>query len=257
MYTSKQFRARPLEELKPEIEKLAAFYKGYTKKVFLADGNAFVLSAGRLMPILQEINRQFGRLQRISSYALPKDILSKTSSELSELRNAGLKLLYVGIETGDDELLRLIHKGETFNSTLDGIHKAHQAGIETSIMIINGLGGKKYSEQHAIRSAEIINHLNPRFLSTLTLSLPWGQEHFQKRFQGEYIGQSVVELMKELKLFIENLHVENVIYRSNHVSNNVILAGTLSKDQPQLLQQLDYAISNTPGNIMPSCADSL
>jgi radical SAM superfamily enzyme YgiQ (UPF0313 family) len=257
MYTSKKFRARSLEELTPEIQKLAAFYKGYTKKVFLADGNAFVLSARKLMPILNEINRHFGRLQRISSYALPKDILNKTSSELSELRAAGLKLLYIGIESGDDELLKLIHKGETFNSTLDGVLMAQEHGIETSIMILNGLGGKKYSEQHALASAEIINRVNPKFLSTLTLSLPFGQEHFSNRFQGEYIQQSVVELMKELRLFIEHLNVDNVIYRSNHVSNNLILSGTLSKEQPLLLDQIDAAIQQTPGNVMPECSGML
>jgi radical SAM superfamily enzyme YgiQ (UPF0313 family) len=251
MYTSKKFRAKSLEELKPEIETLSKTYKG-VKKIFLADGNAFVLSAGKLIPIVNEINNQFGKLQRISSYALPKDILNKSESELSELRSLGLKLLYIGIETGDDELLKLINKGETFNSTVDGIQKAHNAGIETSIMIINGLGGKKYFEKHALKSAEIINKVNPKFLSTLTLSLPYGLDHFQKRFNGEFQQQTIVELFEELKLFIGNLEVENVIYRSNHVSNNLPLQGTLSKDKDQLIESLQYAIENTPENKYPS-----
>ena len=165
MYTSKKFKARSFEELKSEIEALSKSYSG-VKKIFLADGNAFVLSANKLIPLLNEINIQFGKVQRISSYALPKDISSKSDSELKKLRKLGLKLLYIGIETGDDELLKLINKGETFNSTIDGIQKAHNAGIETSIMIINGLGGKKYSKQHALRSAEIINKLNPKFLQS-------------------------------------------------------------------------------------------
>ncbi|MFC2151626.1 radical SAM protein [Bacteroidota bacterium] len=251
MYTSKKFKARSFEELKPEIESLAKAYKG-VKKVFLADGNAFVLSSNKLIPILDQINNQFGKIQRISSYALPKDILSKSEDELKAFRKLGLKLLYIGIETGDDELLKLIHKGETFNSTVDGILKAHNAGIDTSIMIINGLGGKKYSEQHALKSAEIINKVNPKFLSTLTLSLPYGLEHFQNRFDGEYHQQTIIELYKELKLFIENLEVENVIYRSNHVSNNLPLQGTLSKDKIQLIDSLKHAISNTHGNKYPS-----
>ncbi|MFC2104579.1 radical SAM protein [Bacteroidota bacterium] len=251
MYTSKKFKARSLKELKTEIKTLSQIYKG-VKKVFLADGNAFVLSANKLIPILNEINDQFGKLQRISSYALPKDILSKTESELIELRNLGLKLLYIGIETGDDDLLKLIDKGETFNSTVEGILKAHKAGIDTSIMIINGLGGKKYSEQHALKSAEIINKVNPKFLSTLTLSLPYGLEHFQNRFEGEYKQQTIVELFKELKLFIVNLDVENVIYRSNHVSNNLPLQGTLSKDKYKLIEQLNTAIKLMPEDVNPS-----
>lgn len=251
MYTSKKFRARSLDELKPEIETLSNTYKG-VKKIFLADGNAFVLSASKLIPILNEIHFQFRKLQRISSYALPKDIANKSESELKELRSLGLKLLYIGIETGDDDLLKLINKGETFNSTIDGIQKAHNAGINTSIMIINGLGGKKYSEQHALKSAEIINKLNPKFLSTLTLSMPYGEDHFQKRFKGEFQQQTIVELYEELKLFIGNLDVENVIYRSNHVSNNLPLQGTLSKDKDQLIESLEYAIENTPQNKYPS-----
>lgn len=256
MYTSKNFKSRSFEELKPEIETLSKYYKG-VKKIFLADGNAFVLSANKLIPILDEINIKFGKLQRIASYALPKDILIKSESELKELQSRGLKLLYVGIETGDNELLKLINKGETFNSTVDGILKAHNAGIDTSIMILNGLGGKKYSQQHALKSAEIINKINPKFLSTLTLSLPYGVEHFQEKFKGEYQQQTIVELFEELKLFIENINAENVIFRSNHVSNNLNLKGTLSKDNDQLVEMLQQAIINTPDNKYPEAPGML
>jgi radical SAM superfamily enzyme YgiQ (UPF0313 family) len=251
MYTSKKFKIRKIEELKPEIQALARTYLG-TKKVFLADGNAFVLSPKILMPILEEINIQFGRIQRISSYALPKDILCKTDDELKKLRELGLKLLYIGIETGDDELLRLIDKGETYNSTIDGILMAHSAGIDTSIMIINGLGGRKYSRQHAISSARIINQVNPKYLSTLTLSLPFGIQHFQNKFNGEYIPLSIVELFEELRTFISLTELNSVIYRSNHVSNNLVLKGTLSKDKDSLLQQIDTAIGKTPRDVYSS-----
>jgi radical SAM superfamily enzyme YgiQ (UPF0313 family) len=251
MYTSKKFRSRSFDELKPEIETLAKAYKG-VKKIFLADGNAFVLSPNKLNPILKEITEQFGKIQRVSSYALPKDILAKSETELKELRSNGLKLLYIGIETGDDNLLKLIHKGETYNSTIDGILKAHNAGIETSIMIINGLGGRKYSDDHALKSASIINKINPKFLSTLTLSMPFGLDHYQERFKGNYEQQTIVELFKELKLFIENINVDTTIYRSDHVSNNLVLKGVLSKDKAQLSKMLDQAIENTDPDKYPS-----
>ncbi len=241
MYTSKKFRTKSLETLKPEIKTLAGYFQN-ARKVFLADGNAFVLSASRMIPILKEINAQFGKLQRISAYALPKDILGKTDEELIEIRKQGLKLLYVGIESGDDELLHLINKGETFQSTGEGILKAHNAGIDTSIMIINGLGGRKYSVQHAEKSAEIINQVNPKFLSTLTLSMPYGLEHYQKHFMGEYVPQTVKELIEELRTFIASLKINNTIYRSDHVSNNLILKGTLSKDKERLLGQIEQAL---------------
>lgn len=256
MYASKKFKVKGFDKVKADIKTLADIYKG-VRKVFLADGNAFVLSANKLLPILNEINKQFGKIQRVSSYALPKDILVKSEGELKELRELGLKLLYIGIETGDDELLKLIRKGETFNSTIDGILKAHEAGIDTSIMIINGLGGKVYSEKHALKSAEIINKVNPKFLSTLTLSLPYGAEHFQNRFEGNYKQQTIVELFRELKIFIGNLEVENVIYRSNHVSNNLPLQGTLSKDKDELINMLGVAIEKTASDLYPSQRDVL
>jgi radical SAM superfamily enzyme YgiQ (UPF0313 family) len=256
MYSSKKFRARSFDELKPEIETLATLYQG-TKKVFLADGNAFVLSANRLVQLLEEINRQFGRVQRVSAYALPRDILSKTDDELKSIRANGLKLLYIGVETGDDELLTLIGKGETAESTVEGILKAHNAGIETSVMIINGLGGKKYSQQHAVNSAKLISRVNPKFLSTLTLSMPLGEAHFKNKFKGEYIPLTVVELFEELRTFIGLLEVDGAIYRSNHVSNNLNLSGTLSKDREMLLAQLDRAIASTPGGLYHSSPSML
>ena len=256
MYSSKKFRARSFDELKPEIETLATLYQG-AKKVFLADGNAFVLSANRLVQLLEEINRQFGRVQRVSAYALPRDILSKTDDELKSIRANGLKLLYIGVETGDDELLTLIGKGETADSTVEGILKAHNAGIETSVMIINGLGGKKYSEQHAVNSAKLISRVNPKFLSTLTLSMPLGEEHFKNKFKGEYSPLTVVELFEELRTFIGLLEVDGAIYRSNHVSNNLNLSGTLSKDREMLLAQLDRAIASTPGGLYHSSPSML
>jgi radical SAM superfamily enzyme YgiQ (UPF0313 family) len=250
MYTSKKFRVRDPGEVKNDIQLLAGMYQN-CRRVFIADGNAFVLSANKLLPVLKEINAYFPKLQRISSYALPKDILQKTSEELLMLRNQGLKLLYIGIETGDDELLQLIEKGETYKTTLKGISMAHEAGIDTSIMIINGLGGKNFSHQHALNSARIINELNPKYLSTLTLSFPFGLQHYETRFQGEYLLQTWKELFEELHLFIENLEVENVIYRSNHVSNMLSLEGTLSRDKGKLLQQLENAIKQVPGDFYP------
>lgn len=256
MYTSKNFKVKNIEVLKKEIEVLSKYYSG-AKKIFLADGNAFVLSASKLIPILNEINTQFERIQRVSSYALPKDILNKSEAELKQLKELGLKLLYIGIETGDDELLKMINKGETFNSTVEGILKAHDAGIDTSIMIINGLGGQIFSEQHALNSAQIINRISPKFLSTLTLSLPYGLKHFTEKFKGEYQQQTIVELHEELKLFIQNLELHNVIYRSDHISNNLLLKGNLGRDKELLIDQLNKAIENTPNGKFPIAPEIL
>ena len=251
MYTSKTFRIKKFEDLQTEIKLLAQYYGG-VKKVFLADGNAFVLSSNYLIPILKEINQQFGKIQRISSYALPGDILNKTDKELAEIHSLGLKLLYIGIESGDDELLGYIHKSETFQSTLDGIIKAQQAGIDVSVMVLNGLGGRKYSQQHAINTAKLITQVNPKFLSTLTLSFPFGLEHYQTRFGGKYIPQTIAELAAELRLFIEHTNIKDTIFRSDHVSNNLVLKGILSKDKELLLQTIDTAIDSMDDGLYPT-----
>jgi radical SAM superfamily enzyme YgiQ (UPF0313 family) len=250
MYSTKTFRIKKFAELQTEIDILAKYYQG-VKKIFLADGNAFVLSANHLIPILQEINAKFGKLQRISSYALPKDISSKSMEELKQIRSLGLKLLYIGIESGDDELLKRIHKSETFNSSLDGILKAQEAGFDVSVMVLNGLGGKNYSEQHAINSANLVSQTNPKFLSSLTLSFPFGEDYYKKKFDGEYIPQTIVELAKELKLFMEGLEIQNSIFRSDHVSNNLVLKGVLCKDKLELIRVIDQAIHSIDYRLYP------
>jgi len=254
MYTTKKYKIRPLMEIEKDIEGLFSYYPRI-KRFFLADGDAMSLDFKPLKDVLDSINRNAEkrnyRLQRVASYALPKNIISKSDSELKELRDADLKLLYVGIETGDDELLSLIKKGETYKSTVEGIQKAHNAGIDTSIMIITGLGGRKYSEQHARNSARIISELNPKYLSTLTLSFPLGYDIFRSKFRGEYIPQTTKELFEELYIFISLLDVENVIFRSNHVSNKVSPEGTLSKDKDKILNMLSKVIADTPFNEMP------
>jgi len=251
MYTSKTFRMKKFDDLRDEIKVLSQYYKG-VKKVFLADGNAFVLSANHLIPVLHEINQQFGKLQRISSYALPKDILNKTDQELAEIRGLGLKLLYIGIESGDDELLGLVQKRETSQTSAEGILKAQQAGIDVSVMVLNGLGGRKYSQQHAINTATLINRVNPKFLSTLTLSLPLGLPHYQARFKGEYIPQTIVELAQELKLFIEHIDIRDTIFRSDHTSNNLVLKGILSRDKDELINYIQEAINSIDARLYPT-----
>ncbi len=241
MYTSKKFSIRHEEDIFKEIEMVRE--KGYdVRKVFLADGNAMVLSTGKLIRILNQLNKTFPKLSRVSAYAIAKDLEYKSVSELTELREAGMKLIYVGIETGSDELLRRINKSETFWSTRDSLIKARQAGIKSSVMILTGLGGKKYSEIHATDSARLINALQPEFLSTLILSFPYGIEHYKSRFDGIFEEMSQLELLKEQQLFISELNVENVIFRSDHASNYLSLKGTLSRDKERILDELEMAI---------------
>ncbi len=241
MYTSKKFRIKNESELFADIDRAASHFPK-TRKVFLADGNAMVLSAEKLVRILNYLNDKFKSISRISTYAIPKDLNNKSVDELKLLKDAGLKLIYVGIETGDDTLLKMINKGETANSTIDSMQMAGEAGIKASVMIITGLGGKQYSHQHAENSAKVINAIQPEYLSTLVLSFPYGVDHFRKRLNGEFEELNILGLLKEQHTFISNLDLESTIFRSDHASNYLALKGILNRDQQSLLNQLQSAI---------------
>jgi radical SAM superfamily enzyme YgiQ (UPF0313 family) len=241
MYKQKKFHLRKEQDVLKDIETLSQYDPG-VKKFFIADGNAFVMSANKLLTICNHIKNRFRQVQRISAYALPSDILSKTDNELKHLKEAGLDLLYVGIESGDDELLQLVNKGETFQSTLDGLQKAKKAGIRLSVMILNGLGGAKYSRQHAIHSAKITNEINPEFLSLLVLNMPLGRNHFLQQFKGDFQPMSLRQLAEEIRLFIAETVLKNSIFRSDHVSNYLVMKGILGRDKEKLLGQLDNFI---------------
>jgi radical SAM superfamily enzyme YgiQ (UPF0313 family) len=243
MYTSKTFKVKDEEEVLNEI-KAAARFDPDVRKVFLADGNPMALSTKRLLKILNAIKQSFPKLRRVSTYALPNDILSKSDEELSELKEAGLTMVYVGIESGDDEVLKMINKSETFSSTVDGLLKAKKAGIKLSVIILNGVGGLNYSKQHAIHSAEILNHIQPEFASSLVLSFPFGEKQYKKRFNGEYLPMTIAELLEEMKIFIEHTELAGTIFRSNHASNYLVLSGVLSKDKQAFLDQINFALKH-------------
>ena len=243
MYSTKKFKVKKEEEIIDKIEKASKYFPE-TKKIFLADGNAMVLSTSKLLKILEAIHKHFPRIMRVSSYALPNDVSSKTDEELRQLREAGLKLIYVGIETGDDELLKLINKSETFDSTVEGLLKAKKAGIKSSVMIVNGLGGKKYSEQHAVNSAKLLNIVQPEFTSTLVLSFPFGENFYKNKFSGEYISMTTTDLLKEMEILISNTDLNSSIFRSNHASNFLVLEGILSRDKEKLLHQIRSVLNN-------------
>ncbi len=242
MYTNKKYQTRKTADVIGEIHSLKP-YAPHIQKIFLADGNPMALSTRRLLEILNEINIVFPNVRRISTYALPSDLTNKPVDDLKQLRDAGLSLLYVGIESGDDELLGLINKAETYDSTVAGLTKAHEAGMKLSVMILSGLGGRKYSEQHAINSAKVLNAIQPLFASTLVLSFPYGVERYKQRFAGEYISMTVHDLLLELRTLIANTNLGGTIFRSDHASNYLVLKGVLSRDKQKFTDEIDKALS--------------
>lgn len=245
MYTQpqKKFKPRSEAEVLAEIQSCGASLQG-VRRVFLADGDAMVLSFRRLEAILQAIRTHLPSVTRVSSYCLPQNIANKTSEQLQTLRELGLSLVYIGAESGDDTVLRKVQKSETFASTREAILKLKAAEIKTSVMIINGLGGKQYSEQHALASAALINATQPEYLATLALFFRHGERRFTEIFGDDYTPCSTLDLFTEMQTFIQHLELKQTIFRSDHISNNLVLKGVLGKDKIKLLAQIQQAVTH-------------
>jgi len=243
MYTGaqKKFRPRPQQEVLAEIRACAA--QGIdARRIFLADGDALVLSMRRLRIILEEIRACFPALQRVSSYCLPSNLKHKSDEDLRELAALGLKVIYVGAESGDDSVLRQVDKGETYATTAQALLRARAAGIKTSVMILNGIGGKALSEQHALASARLVNETQPEYLATLVLTFYSDRGRFDNGFDQRFEKLDTVELCREMRSFIGATELDNTIFRSDHVSNHLVLKGVLGRDKARLLQQIDESI---------------
>lgn len=243
MYTAsqKKFRPKAEDQVLAEIERCGQAYQ-QVRRIFLADGDAMALSVRRLETILEAIQTKLPSVTRVSAYCLPHNLSNKTVEELTHLRKLGLRLVYIGAESGDDTVLAKVQKRETFSSTREALLKLKQAGIKTSVMIINGLGGKKYSQQHAIASAQLINETQPDYLATLVLFFRNGTERFEEAFGGDFESCDGLDLFTEMQTFIQHLEVDKTIFRSDHVSNTLVLKGVLGRDKLELLNDIEQAI---------------
>ena len=246
MYKSKRYRARPMDEIFDDIADAARDWPE-AHRIFLADGDAMGLPAGDLRTILVRLAETFPNLQRVSAYATPVNLLKKTPEELLELRELGLSLVYVGIESGSPEVLRRITKGARPQSMEKALAKARDAHIKVSATVILGLGGRGLWRDHIDGTADLINKTAPTYLSTLQLGLEESQEdRFMQRFErrgGRFEWQDDRRTLEELHRLIGALDpVRPVIFRSNHASNALALAGNLPKDRDRLLAEVGAAL---------------
>ncbi|MES9947097.1 MAG: radical SAM protein [Candidatus Thiodiazotropha sp.] len=245
MYTEpqKRFKPKPIAETRKELQQFLSLGTP-VRRVFLADGDAMTLSYRRLHEIMQAINEYLPDIQRVSAYCLPRNIKNKSVEELQRLRQMGLELVYIGCETGDDLVLERVNKGETWQTSLDALQKLQQAGIRRSVMILNGLGGVRHSEQHALNSASLMNESQPEYLATLVVSFPKGQQRLQQGYAGEFQMLNLRQLLEEMEVMLSALNLEKTIFRSDHASNYLILKGVLKKDKERLLNQVRTALSH-------------
>ena len=250
MYKDKQFRAKPWADLRREIDLAAAALPG-VRRVFLADGDALALSADRLATILDYLGEAFPALQRVTAYASPGNLLDKTVADLERLRERKLTILYYGVESGDAEVLARIGKGADPEMMAEGCRRAAAAGLKLSVTVILGLAGRRGSERHARETAALLGRIGPRYLSALTLMLgPHAAEYARGMGEG-FSFNAPADDLRELRLLVESLEVDRCIFRTNHASNRLSLAGTLRKDRERLLAEIDGAIADPGGVLRP------
>ncbi len=241
MYKDKRFRIRPMEDIKADFDEARRCYEGMVRRIFLADGDALAMKTPDLMEVLSYAKHCFPEAERISSYATPADINRKSKEELISLREAGLDLVYMGAESGDDVILENVNKGVSREEIIAAGEKLRECGIKDSVTLISGLGGRERLKEHALASADLISRIKPEYVGFLTLMLEEGAPILEQIRSGELTLLTPQDVVSEMRLFLTNVDSEGTVFRSNHASNYIALRGTLNGDIPEMLSSLDEA----------------
>lgn len=251
MYRTKEYAERPWDEIKVEIDMASKFYPD-TRRVFLADGDALNLSKDRMIQILEYLYSKFPNLERVSCYAMPMNILKKKEDELKELRAAGLSMLYIGIESGSDVVLRKVTKGATYKTIVQACQKAKDSGYVISCMVILGLGGKTYTNEHITDTARVLSETAPNYVGVLTLQLEEGiYDEFMTKFGEPFVPLDDNDVLDELYRLVSNLEPKTpVVFRANHASNVYSIGGTMPQDKDKVLA-LVKSLKSHPEMIKP------
>jgi len=236
------FRERSLALVLEDIAEAGRRYEG-VRKLFVADGDALVMDAARWLAILGAAHDAFPALKQVSCYATAGNVLAKTATELQALRRAGLSLLYVGPESGDDETLRRIVKGGTFRDHVEAADKAHEAGMKLSVITLLGAGGGERSEQHAHETARLVTEMDPEYVAALTLTVIPGTPLARMVQKGRFTLPDVEGLLTELRTLVDEARPSDALFRTNHASNYVPVAGRLPRDRSRLVAALDAALA--------------
>ncbi|MBI4711254.1 MAG: radical SAM protein [Candidatus Omnitrophica bacterium] len=240
-YKTKPFRIKDPEEVFLDIERYARRYPG-TRRVFLMDGDALVLSNSKLVPILEKLAKSFPKLSRISAYANGSNITRKSDAELAELSAHKLSLIYMGLESGSQSVLDRCQKTSIAEEMIQAVRRAEQAGIRSSVIVLLGLGGKQYSQEHVRGTIEALNRMQPRYLSFLSLMVIPGTPLAKEVQRGDFEELDQTELLREAYEMIRGLELTHTVFRSNHASNYLALEGMFPKDKPALLKALKAAL---------------
>jgi radical SAM superfamily enzyme YgiQ (UPF0313 family) len=239
----KRFRIRPLDEILEDIQIAKDQYGPRVEKIFLLDSNAMVIKTPQLLKIVEACYQAFPRLKQVSCYACCGDILRKSDADLIQLKKAGLNLVFLGLESGDQQVLDLMNKGATVEDQIEAVVRANRAGIRTSITVVIGLGGRKWSRRHAINTGKAITAMDPTYFSALTLMVVPNTPLDEMIQKGDFeLVTEPKEILEELELMIEHIDAPGpVVFRTNHASNYLALKGTLPQDRDALLEMVRNA----------------
>jgi radical SAM superfamily enzyme YgiQ (UPF0313 family) len=244
-YKQKEYRVRGREGILKDLSCLPLSLKDRVTRVFLADGNALAMSTQQILDVLEALRSSLPSVKRIGTYAYAKDVRDKPAKDLEAIRQAGLGIIYLGLETGDDNLLRWCRKGVTTEENIQACRKIRNAGIPLSLTIILGLGGDHGSEKHAKLTAQALNQIQPEYVGALTLMVPQGTPLHEFVERGEFVPMRPMAVLRELKTIIENLELSACVFRTNHASNYLPLGGTLPEDKDRMLLLLDKTIEES------------
>lgn len=241
MYSDKKFRIRKREEILRDLEECSALYGQYVRRVFFADGDALIVKTPLLLELLDYVREHFPLAERVTAYGTASDVLRKSEEDLRALRQTGLQMVYLGAESGDDRILQEIKKGQTAQELIEAGQKLKRCGIQTSVTLISGLGGPERMREHAVASADLINAMNPEYASILSLQLREDSPMTQEILRGERRILTADQTVEETEMFLQAINSPGTVFRSNHASNYVALAGVFNEDIPAMLLQLEQA----------------
>ncbi len=249
MYKTKRFHIRSFEEIRKDVEECAVLLPE-TSKIFLADGDALAIPAPQLIRLLDLLYDVFPHLERVTSYANPGNLLKKDPGELSEIRKRGLTMLYLGLESGDDELLKRVKKGATSHEIIEACQKGSEAGFILSLTVILGLGGVLGSRKHVEETSRVCSLINPPYLSALTFMLGPLEDTFRKLMGGDFRFLDMKGALQELRGLVEQLETSRCVFRSNHASNYLPLRGSLNEDRSAMLQVIDQVLDDPDSSLL-------
>ncbi|MDM7986837.1 MAG: radical SAM protein [Smithella sp.] len=249
-YRQKKFKIKPLERIEKDLKEARTY--GPVNRLFLCDGDSLIIPQMRLVEILQMINRYLPGLDRIGSYANAKSILRKSVDELKELRKLGLKILYLGMETGNAELLKKINKGATREKMAEAARRVKEAGIELSVTVILGIGGIEKSIEHAMDTASLLTEMDPDYVGALTLMLVPQTEMYEDYLAGRFVLPDKIGFIRELYLMIAHSNFTNCYFTSNHASNYLPIKARLPRQKEKILKMMRSVIEeNDVGRLRP------